>query len=47
MTDERFTSLVKKYMADWQLIEPCEDGYYLRDGVYKTAGRYPKDYKEG
>ncbi|MCR5817055.1 MAG: TIGR02678 family protein [Ruminococcus sp.] len=46
MTDERFTSLVKKNMADWQLIEPCEDGYYLRDGVYKTAGRYPKDYKE-
>ena len=46
MSNEKFTFLVKKYMFEWQLAEESEDGYYLCDGIYKTAGRYPKDFKE-
>ena len=46
MSDEKFTFLVKKYMLAWQLAEERDDGYYLCDGIYKTAGRYPKDFKE-
>ncbi len=35
---------VVRYMINWKMIEIDDNAYLLRDGLFKTAGRYPKDF---
>lgn len=44
MTDDKLISTVVTYMTDWLMIEPKDECYCICDGVFKTCGRYPKDF---
>ncbi len=45
LSDGRFIKLVTEYFSNWQLIEKKGDDLFLCDGIFKTAGIFPKDYK--
>lgn len=44
ITDNKLVLSAVKYMKDWKMIEEKSDAYILRDGIFKTSGKYPKDF---
>ena len=45
LSDDKFTALVTDYFCDWQFLEKTNNGYFVCDGIYKTAGKFPEDYQ--
>lgn len=46
-TYEKLIVKVVEYMTKYKMIEVEGDFYILKDGVFKTAGKYPKNFKNG
>lgn len=44
MTDEKLVNTIVTYMKDWLMIEETDEYYHICDGIFKTSGRYPKDF---
>jgi uncharacterized protein (TIGR02678 family) len=44
MADNKLLSAVVDYMKKWMMIEERDEYYVLRDGIFKTVGKYPKDF---
>lgn len=46
-TYEKLIVKVVEYMTKYKMIEVEGNFYILKDGVFKTAGKYPKNFKNG
>lgn len=44
MLDDKLVYTVTEYMKSWKMIECLDEKYLLKDGIFKTAGRFPKDF---
>ncbi len=44
MSDEKLINTVIAYMKDWLMIEETTENYKICDGIFKTCGKYPKDF---
>lgn len=44
LTDEKLIFNVTEYMIKYKMIERKNDRYILKDGVFKTAGKFPEDF---
>ncbi len=47
LTDEKLIFKVTDYMIKYKMIERKNDRYILKDGVFKTAGKFPEDFGNG
>lgn len=47
LTDEKLIFNVTDYMIKYKMIERKNDWYILKDGVFKTAGKFPEDFGNG
>lgn len=43
--DSKLADAVTEYMEKYKMIEIENGAYILKDGVFRTAGRYPEDFK--
>lgn len=46
-TDEKLVDKVLGYMIKYKMIERENGSYIIKDGAFKTAGRYPDDFISG
>ncbi len=44
-TDEKLIIKITDYMIKYKMIESKNEDYILRDGVFKTAGKYPENFR--
>lgn len=44
MSDEKLIDTVVMYMKNWMMINETDENYHICDGIFKTCGRYPKDF---